>query len=131
MERKFGRSFNPYDVNDSAFMQKELMRELYQQFGNWDDALRAYNAGPNTRSWGNPETRNYVPAIRGIMQRNASQGTPLPEDPINASKEQRFKFDAVPIEVIHKNEAGQHVRPPQSLATTVRPASPFGTERFV
>ncbi|QNJ57328.1 lytic transglycoslase [Pseudomonas phage Dolphis] len=130
MERKFGRSFNPYDQNDAAFMQKELMRELYQQFGNWDDAMRAYNAGPNRRRWGNSETRNYVPSIRGIMQRNAGQGTPLPEDAINTSREQRFKFDAVPVEVIHKNEAGQQIRPPQSLATTVRPASPFGTERF-
>lgn len=130
LERKFGRSFDPYNKDDAAFMQKELMRELYQQFGNWDDALRAYNAGPNRGRWGNSETRNYVPAIRSIMNRNTSQGTALPEDAGNASKTQSFKFDPVAIEVTHKNEFGQHVAPPQVLKTSVRQAAPFGTERF-
>lgn len=130
LERRFGRKFDPSNPADAAFMQKELMRENHQRYGNWDDALRAYNAGPRPHAWGNAETRNYVPAIKGIMERNASQGTPLPDDAVNASREQRFKFDAVPIEIIHKNERGEQVRAPQSLATTIRPASPFGTERF-
>lgn len=131
LERRFGRKFDPTNPADAAFMQKELMRENYQRYGNWDDALRAYNAGPRPHVWGNPETRNYVPAIRGIMERNASQGTPLPEEAKNTrEREQRFIFDAAPLEIIHKNERGDHVRPPQMLATTVRPASPFGTERI-
>lgn len=58
------------------------------------------------------------------------QGTPLPENPQASRGDQRFKFDAVPIEIIHKNERGEQVRAPQMLATTVRPASPFGTERI-
>ncbi|MBB3017715.1 hypothetical protein FHR70_000755 [Microvirga lupini] len=129
MERKFGRKFDSFDPQDAAFMQKELMRELYQQFGNWDDALRAYNAGPRRSRWNNSETRNYVPAIRGHMERNAaSQGTPLPDGaPAAGGRDQRFILDAPPIEVIHKNAAGQPVAPTQMLATTIRPASPFGT----
>ncbi|WP_201401997.1 lytic transglycosylase domain-containing protein [Kaistia sp. 32K] len=127
LERKFGRSFDPYDPQDAAFMQKELMRELFQQFGNWDDALRGYNAGPSTSRWNNSETRNYVPSIRGIMDRNSSQGTPLPDGGAAAQNSQSFRIQADPIEVIHKNLAGQYVGPSQMLATRVGPASPFGT----
>lgn len=131
LERRFGRRFDPHDPHDALFMQKELMREGHQRWGNWDDALRDYNAGPRPWAWGNSETRNYVPSIKGIMQRNASEGTPLPESPSVRSRDQRFIMDAAPIEIIHKNERGEHVQPPQMLATTIRPASPFGTERSV
>lgn len=130
LERRFGRKFDPSNPADAAFMQKELMRENHQRYGNWDDALRAYNAGPRPWAWGNAETRNYVPAIKGIMERNARQGTPLPEGAQGGRGDQRFIFDAAPIEIIHKNERGEQIRPPQALATTIRPASPFGTERF-
>lgn len=130
MERKFGRKFDAFDKDDAAFLQKELMRENYQRYGNWDDALRAYNAGPRPGVWGNAETRNYVPAIKGIMERNARQGTPMPNNPQSSHGDQRFIFDAAPLEIIHKNERGEQVRPPQTLATSVRPATPFGTERF-
>ncbi len=59
-----------------------------------------------------------------------TKGTPLPpEAAAKQVSEQRFIFDASPLEVIHKNERGENIAPRQQLATTVKPASPFGTQR--
>ena len=125
---RFGRKLNPYDPSDAVDMQAEVMRENYAHFGNWDDALRAYNGGWKPWRWGNKETANYAPSIR--RRQNRWGGTPLPEDGSSGSVPQRFILDAPPIEVLHKNERGEQVMPPQMLATSIRPASPFGTERF-
>lgn len=126
LERRFGRKLNPFDPSDSVFIQKEVMRENHGRFGNWDDAARAYNGGWSPWRWGNPETSSYVPKIHSRMR----QGTPLPDGHQDRKMEQRFIFDAAPIEVIHKNERGQEVMPPQQLATRVAPASPAGTARI-
>jgi len=125
LERRFGRTLNPYDSSDSVFIQKEVMRENYGRFGNWDDAARAYNGGWSPQRWGNPETSSYVPKIYNRMR----NGMPLPDGHQERKQEQRFIFDAAPIEVIHKNERGQEVMPPQQLATRVQPAVPTGLMR--
>lgn len=126
LEMRHGRMLDPRNMADSVFMQKEVMKENYRRFGNWDDAARAYNGGWSPRRWGNPETSSYVPKIHNRMR----QGMPMPEGSGGGSNEQRFIFDAPPIEVIHKNERGQQVAPTQSLAVNVRPATPFGTQRY-
>jgi hypothetical protein len=57
-------------------------------------------------------------------------GTQIPNAAGNGhGGEQRFVLDATPIEVIHRNERGQQVMPSQSITTTLRPATPFGTVR--
>lgn len=65
LEKRFGRKLNPYDKNDAILIHRELMRENMAHFGNVDDALRAYNGGWDKSAWGNDETRNYVPSIKG------------------------------------------------------------------
>ena len=65
LEKRFGRKLNPYDKNDAILIHRELMRENMAHFGNADDALRAYNGGWDKSTWGNDETRNYVPSIKG------------------------------------------------------------------
>lgn len=58
--------------------------------------------------------------------------TPIPGEAreARAQADQRFIFDAPPIEVIHRNERGEMIRS-ESLPVEWRRASPFGTERFV
>ncbi len=122
LERKLGRSLNPFDPMDAVLIQKEVMKENFGRFGNWDDAARAYNGGWNMMRWGNPETSSYVPKIHERMR----QGMPLPDGHTQRDMQQRYIFDAAPIEVIHKDEQGREIKPPQQLATTLRPATPFG-----
>lgn len=61
---------NPWDINDNIFMTCVYMAELKTKFGNWEDALRAYNTGPdNVRKVKaglqvyTEETTKYVPKI--------------------------------------------------------------------
>lgn len=61
---------NPWDVNDSIYMTCVYMAELKTKFGNWEDALRAYNTGPNNVRKVKAglqdyvqETKDYVPKI--------------------------------------------------------------------
>jgi len=37
---------NPWDPQSSIFGQARYMRQLFDQFGNWTQALEAYNVGP-------------------------------------------------------------------------------------
>lgn len=62
---------NPWDVSDSIYMTCVYMAELKTKFGSWEDALRAYNAGPDTVRKVNAgqreyikETKEYVPKIQ-------------------------------------------------------------------
>lgn len=73
-EKRFGRRFDPHKTEDALFLHREAMRENMRQFKNEDDALRAYNGGWDKNRWGNPETSNYVPAIRAIQN-----GQPVPK----------------------------------------------------
>ncbi|WP_431023809.1 lytic transglycosylase domain-containing protein [Halomonas sp. H5] len=68
LEERFGRDLDPFDPMDALMMQTEVMRENFERFGSWDDALRAYNAGWDRDRWNNPETLGYVPGVMGRMQ---------------------------------------------------------------
>ncbi len=129
LSKRAGRKLDPWNPSDAVYIQKEVMRENYAHFGDWDDAMRAYNGGWNRSRWGNPETAGYVPSIKRRRERWGN-GTPLPEDGGDAGDQKRFIFDAAPIEIIHKNERGEPVQPRQMVSTRIRPAAPFGTERF-
>jgi hypothetical protein len=127
LNERTGKNLDPYDKNDAVFIQKELMKENFNKFKNWDDAARAYNGGWSPDKWANKETREYVPKIKERMR----EGTPIEASPAErqSNDPQRFVIDASPIEIIHRNERGQQVMPSQSLTTTIRPAAPFGTAR--
>lgn len=69
---------DPFDPTASIYAQAHYMSDLYNQFGSWQQALAAYNAGParvqNALAQGGPdnflaflpnETQNYVPTITG------------------------------------------------------------------
>jgi hypothetical protein len=51
----------PQDWKKSAYYSASFLRSLYDQFGNWDDAVKAYNTGPTNLSKGivPKETVNY------------------------------------------------------------------------
>lgn len=64
---------DPLNVSDAIDYAGLYMRRLYDQFGQWDKALAAYNWGPGnvSRKWTGDyddlpeETRNYVLQIGG------------------------------------------------------------------
>lgn len=85
-----GLGVNPHDANQNILGGAKYLRQMYNKFGNWHDAVAAYNAGPDDseashgkrigpfakshddpryRVWENPsnggyaETRNYVKRI--------------------------------------------------------------------
>lgn len=77
MNRRFGRTMNPYDPTDAILMNREIMRENLAHFGNYGDALKAYNGGWDRSKWGNAETSAYpgrVLAARGRLPSMASHG---------------------------------------------------------
>jgi uncharacterized protein YukE len=63
---------NPKDASQNIMGGTKYLSQLYKQFGSWEKALAAYNAGPGTvKKYGGippyAETRNYVESIlRGI-----------------------------------------------------------------
>lgn len=69
-------------------------------------------------------------AYSGSVMRRMRNGTPMPEKvPSSAKDDQRFIFDAPPIEIIHKNERGETIQTGQ-LSGEWKRANPFGTERY-
>jgi soluble lytic murein transglycosylase-like protein len=66
---------DPWDIRDNILRGTQILSENYEDFGSWDRALSAYNAGPSiTRCWirkfGNnwkvalyTETRLYIPRV--------------------------------------------------------------------
>ena len=84
-----------------------------------------------TRHYERPKhvDRDAATRSRGAAEL-ANRPTPLPEkQPVSARDDQRFIFDAPPIEIIHKNERGETMQTAQ-LSGQWRRASPFGTERY-
>ena len=65
LEKKFGRTFDAFSVDDALFMHREVMRENLLKFRTPEAALAAYNGGWNTANWNNPETQGYVQKIMG------------------------------------------------------------------
>lgn len=49
-----GLGVNPLDVNGNIQGGITYLKQLYAQFGNWNDALAAYNWGPGNVNSGNP-----------------------------------------------------------------------------
>lgn len=69
-------------------------------------------------------------AYSNSVMRRMRNGTPMPEKiPSSAKSDQRFIFDAPPIEIIHKNERGETIQTGQ-LSGEWKRANPFGTERY-
>jgi hypothetical protein len=64
-------TLNPWDVKDNVLMTCAYMSELWQKFGNFEDALRGYNGGADTvrkvkagmLKGYMPETEAYVPQV--------------------------------------------------------------------
>jgi soluble lytic murein transglycosylase-like protein len=59
---------DPYNVNQAAWAAGKYLRYLYKMFGNWQEALAAYNWGPgNVRKKGLKraprETKHYFASI--------------------------------------------------------------------
>lgn len=64
---------DPYNVNANIHGGVAYLKELYQKYGNWSDALAAYNWGPgkmdnalNTAAAIPGQVLNYVRGILGI-----------------------------------------------------------------
>ena len=60
-----GKAYNPYDIFDAVPISMKYLRSLYLQFGNWRDAVAAYNCGPYrvTKRTIPLSTRYYVQRI--------------------------------------------------------------------
>ncbi|NUX98785.1 transglycosylase SLT domain-containing protein [Paraburkholderia sp. JPY169] len=65
VEAALGRKLNPSNFDDSLQIHRYVMTQNMQKFGNYADALRAYNSGWDKSKWDNPETNGYVESILG------------------------------------------------------------------
>ncbi|WP_448168698.1 transglycosylase SLT domain-containing protein [Burkholderia ambifaria] len=65
VQKALGRQLDPSNFDDSLQIQRYVMTQNMQKFGNYNDALRAYNSGWNPAKWNNDETNAYVSAITG------------------------------------------------------------------
>lgn len=68
---KHGFGQDRFDPEDNINAGAAYLGQLYRQFGNWDDALAAYNAGPNRwmrvkagTATAPAETTAYVPRVK-------------------------------------------------------------------
>lgn len=87
LEERFGRKLNPRDPMDAIMMHRELMRENLAKFKSWEGALKAYNAGWDTRRWGKTaENREYVSRIKRWRNRivggNSNKGPSIKRSPL-------------------------------------------------
>jgi hypothetical protein len=64
--REYG--VNPNDFSSAADGASRYLKTLYNQFGNWEQAVAAYNAGPGNVKKGRypTETQKYVPKVLNI-----------------------------------------------------------------
>jgi len=72
---------NPTDPVQSANAGAAYLAQLYQQYGNWADALVAYNEGPGNfaKSGAFPSSQSYADAIlanAGVSDAVDSSGSP-------------------------------------------------------
>jgi soluble lytic murein transglycosylase-like protein len=68
-----GLNVNPSDLNQNVQGGVSLLSSLYQQFGNWGDALAAYNAGPTHLAAG----RSYASSVLGSISDPLSSSDPM------------------------------------------------------
>ena len=66
-------NINRFDPYQSISFTAGLLRKYFDQFGSWDQALAAYNAGPNG-NFNNPQTQGYVSKILGGTGTGKSAG---------------------------------------------------------
>lgn len=65
--------FNPYQ---SISFAAQLLRGYFDRFGSWNQAVAAYNAGPNG-NFSNPQTKSYVAKILGGSGSQSGAGVSL------------------------------------------------------
>lgn len=87
---------NPYDPQSNLNGGAKYLRQMFDRYGNWDDALGAYNAGPGR--WDKvkagtssipDETSNYITRVgafaadkfgwNGASNDNSAKTAPLPQ----------------------------------------------------
>ena len=68
-----GLGVNPSDLNQNVTGGISLLASLYKQFGNWTDALAAYNAGPTHLAAG----QGYASSILGSMSDSSASVDPM------------------------------------------------------
>jgi hypothetical protein len=72
-----GLGVDPYNPRQNLIGGARYLKQQLDRFGNYSDALRAYNAGPGAvqRSHGYAETNAYVQKILGGTNPPATRGT--------------------------------------------------------
>lgn len=71
---------NPYDITQSANAAAKMLKENYEKFGTWDQAVMAHHGGPNTKIWG-PKTRAYRDKVMGYAGIPQQTPAPIPQQP--------------------------------------------------
>jgi hypothetical protein len=70
-----GLGVDPADPSSAAYGAAKYLRQGFDKTGNWDDAVRYFHGGPDTRQWG-PRTEAYHSSVSS----RASQGSsPAPQ----------------------------------------------------
>ena len=69
-----GLNVNPSDLNQNVQGGVSLLASLYQQYGNWTQALEAYNAGPTAVNTGAVPSSSvsYASSILGSVNLDSS-----------------------------------------------------------
>jgi hypothetical protein len=71
-----GLNVDPSDLNQNVTGGVSLLASLYQQFGNWSDALAAYNAGPTHLAAG----QSYASSILGSINLDSTTSDSIMAD---------------------------------------------------
>ncbi|MBH9642337.1 transglycosylase SLT domain-containing protein [Burkholderia vietnamiensis] len=58
---------DPTDPVQAVNWAAQNMAQLYKRYGNWDDVVRAYHGGTNTKNWG-PRTNAYYQKVSANFQ---------------------------------------------------------------
>jgi soluble lytic murein transglycosylase-like protein len=64
-------NINRFDPYQSISFTAQLLRSYFDRFGSWDNALAAYNAGPNG-DFNNPQTQGYIGKILGASDQKST-----------------------------------------------------------
>jgi hypothetical protein len=103
---------NPADPHQAADGAARYLLQNYKEFGDWDKALAAYNAGPGAvRKYGGvppfPETQNYVRNL-SVGQQQASEPVDLFEAAgLNRQSQQRQPRQDAPMSAVPDSLGGR------------------------